>query len=415
MVKKSAGKSYGGMAACTSSAELSENNPRQNFRLGDITWVKHDGSSWWPAQVIDEASASSKAKKKTSHDALVRLYGTCLDLYIDPWKSNMEFEMYLKEENKTAMEAFHEVLQEELSHFESPSDDDEEPVNTKAKTSAKKARKKEGLEQDQEVRSNAKGGGAVQKGKKQKGGRQASDLDKALSMDSAQGLRDKTPKQASVVRDKKSGKKASSGTLVARKEGSSRQSGRASVKQYSDAAEDSTSQLQDTSASENSAEAGAMTSVNRIQHKTGSTVEGTHRKIKAMVRDILLGDVIDRQVAAEMAFVDEVIFGICQASEEKATQGGVAANTVTEGGVSTKRAAGALESDSSRAAKKKPRKGKAAKPEAKDPNSSPSRGAAAKEGSEQRSARQIKIMQSLGLIAPLGSPFDGKGSAAAAR
>ncbi|XBI44879.1 hypothetical protein VPH35_109482 [Triticum aestivum] len=370
MVKRSAEKSHGVMAACTSSSELPELNQRQNFRLGDITWVKHDGSSWWPAQVIDEACASSKAKKKTSHDALVRLYGTCLDLYVDPWKSNMEFEMFLKEENKTAMEAFHEVLQKELSHFKSPSDDEEEAVNTKAKTSTKKVRKQEDLEQDQEVRSNAKGGGAVQKAKKQKGVRQASALDKALSIESAEGLRDKTPKQASAVRDKKSGKKASSGASVAKKEGSSKRSGRTNLKEYSDAAEDSTPQLHDTSASKNAAEAGDMTSVNRSQHKTGSTVEGTHRKIKAMVRDILLGDVIDRQLAAEMAYVDEVIFGICEATEAKATQG-AAATTETEGGLSTKRAASGLEADSSRAAKKKPRKGKAAKPETKDPNSSP--------------------------------------------
>ncbi|VAI54656.1 unnamed protein product [Triticum turgidum subsp. durum] len=408
MVKTSAEKSHGVMAACTSSSELPELNQRQNFRLGDITWVKHDGSSWWPAQVIDEACASSKAKKKTSHDALVRLYGTCLDLYVDPWKSNMEFEMFLKEENKTAMEAFHEVFQKELSHFKSPSDDDEEAVNTKAKTSTKKVRKQEDVEQDQEVRSNAKGGGAVQKGKKQKGVRQASALDKALSIESAEGLRDKTPKQASAVRDKKSGKKALSGASVAKKEGSSKRSGRTNLKEYSDAAEDSTSQLHDTSASKNAAEAGDMASVNRSQHKTGSTVEGTHRKIKAMVRDILLGDVIDRQLAAEMAYVDEVIFGICEATEAKAAQG-AAATTETEGGLSTKRAASGLEADSSRAAKKKPRKGKAAKPETKDPNSSPAG------GSEQHSARQIKIMQSLGLIAPLGSPFDMKGSAAVAR
>ncbi|VAI54655.1 unnamed protein product [Triticum turgidum subsp. durum] len=320
MVKTSAEKSHGVMAACTSSSELPELNQRQNFRLGDITWVKHDGSSWWPAQVIDEACASSKAKKKTSHDALVRLYGTCLDLYVDPWKSNMEFEMFLKEENKTAMEAFHEVFQKELSHFKSPSDDDEEAVNTKAKTSTKKVRK-----------------------------------------------------QASAVRDKKSGKKALSGASVAKKEGSSKRSGRTNLKEYSDAAEDSTSQLHDTSASKNAAEAGDMASVNRSQHKTGSTVEGTHRKIKAMVRDILLGDVIDRQLAAEMAYVDEVIFGICEATEAKAAQG-AAATTETEGGLSTKRAASGLEADSSRAAKKKPRKGKAAKPETKDPNSSPGHG-----------------------------------------
>lgn len=28
-----------------------ENKLRHNFRLGDITWVKYNGSSWWPSQV----------------------------------------------------------------------------------------------------------------------------------------------------------------------------------------------------------------------------------------------------------------------------------------------------------------------------------------------------------------------------
>jgi hypothetical protein len=59
MVKKTAKKGYGGVAACTSSSELAENMPRQNFRLGDITWVKHDGFSWWPAQVLSILCSTS--------------------------------------------------------------------------------------------------------------------------------------------------------------------------------------------------------------------------------------------------------------------------------------------------------------------------------------------------------------------
>ncbi|KAM0876943.1 hypothetical protein ACQ4PT_035831 [Festuca glaucescens] len=316
MVKKTAEKSYG---------ELSEIKPRQNFRLGDITWVKHGASSWWPAQVIDEASASSKPKKKTIHDALVRLYGTCQYLYVDPWKSNMEFEMILKEKNKTAMEAFHDVLQKELTHLSLPSDDDDEPVSTKG--------------------------------------------------------RDKIQKVTSVVR----------------KEGA-RQSGRTSAKKYSDASEDSTSQLHDTSASEDVAEVGDITSVNRRQRKKVSAVDGTNREIKAMVRDILLGDVVARQHAS----VDDVIFGVCDATI------GMVAHGTTEGGRSIKRPGSGLEADSSNDAKRL-RKGNT-KPN--NSNSSPSRDVAAMEGCEQHSSRQIKIMQKLGLVAPPGSPFKGLAAAA---
>jgi hypothetical protein len=34
-----------------SASQVPENKLRHNFRLGDITWVKLNGSSWWPAQV----------------------------------------------------------------------------------------------------------------------------------------------------------------------------------------------------------------------------------------------------------------------------------------------------------------------------------------------------------------------------
>jgi hypothetical protein len=204
---------------------------------------------------------------------------------------------------------------------------------------------------------------------------------------------------------------------VARKKGG-RQSGRANAKEYSDASDDSTSQLHDTSASEDVTEVGDITPVNRRQHKKG----GTHGEIKAMVRDMLLGDVVARQHDGEMAYVDGVIFGICDGTK------GMVAHGTTEGGRSIKRTGSGLEADSSNAAKR-PRKGN-------NSNSSPvsisilhtceyvclitytnlielqqSRDAAM-EGSEQHSARQIKIMQKLGLVAPPGSPFKGLVAAA---
>ena len=251
------------------------------------------------------------------------------------------------------------------------------------KTSAKKVRKQEGLkqsghggvkglattegledkkehqysaEQDQKFRSNAKTGVAVQEGRKQKVARQASRLDKgharekASSEDSAEGLRDKAHKQASIARDRKSHEMALSGTSVVRREGL-RQSGHTNVKGYLDASEDSTSELHYTSAS---TEPEDITSLNQSWRKNGSTVDGTHREIKAMVRDILLGDIIARQHAAEMAYVDEVIFGICDATERIAVHG---TTPDTEGGRSIKRTAGGLEADSSNVTKKL-RKGK---------------------------------------------------------
>ena len=177
-------------------------------------------------------------------------------------------------------------------------------------------------------------------------------MDKASSDDSAEGLKDKTHKKASAARDKKGGKMESLGTPVVGKEGP-RRSGRTSAKEYLDASDDSTSELHDTSASEDVSEAGDITSVNRSQQNKCSVLDGTHREIKVMVRDILFGDIIFRQHAAEMAYVDEVIFGICDATGGVVTHGSTAD---AEGGRSIKRTGSGLEADSSNAAKR-PRKG----------------------------------------------------------
>jgi hypothetical protein len=42
-----------------STSELPENKLRHNFLLGDMTWVKHNGTSWWPAQVWHRQFAST--------------------------------------------------------------------------------------------------------------------------------------------------------------------------------------------------------------------------------------------------------------------------------------------------------------------------------------------------------------------
>uniref|UniRef100_A0ACD5ZTZ7 Uncharacterized protein n=1 Tax=Avena sativa TaxID=4498 RepID=A0ACD5ZTZ7_AVESA len=205
----------------------------------------------------------------------------------------MEFKTILKEENKTAMEAFHKVLQKELTHFKSPSGHDEEPVSTKAKTSVKKVRKRSGHGGVKELATTQGLGAESEHQPLDKG----HSIGKASIEDSAEGLRAKTQKKASAGQDKKG-------------------------------------------------------------HKTASSrKEGTHREIK-------------------------------------------------ECGRSIKRVGNGLGADSSNVVKR-PRKGRAANLETEDcQNSSPSRDSAMV-GSEQRSARQIKIMQKLGLVAPSGSPFKG--------
>jgi len=50
MANKNAEKDDG-IDESPSASQVPENKLRHNFRLGDITWVKLGGSSWWPAQV----------------------------------------------------------------------------------------------------------------------------------------------------------------------------------------------------------------------------------------------------------------------------------------------------------------------------------------------------------------------------
>lgn len=360
MVNESSDKEY----EHPSTSELPENKLRYNFRLGDMTWVKNSASSWWPAQVIDEACVGSKPKKKAKHDCLVRLYGTCQYLYVDPWKSNAEFKMMLKQESKSATEVFREVLEKELSRVNSSSDYDEEgeslegtqPKVTTEKTSSRKVRKQEGLkqgsykgvkkaatagnlddgseDQDQEVGSTAATGVSVQKGKRRRGRKSSSSHDTAQTTDkdscdnSAESLKGKRLKQVARVLDKEGCK---IGASAVRREGL-RRSTRASAKEYLDAAADGTVSLTDTGASEDATEDSML-----------DGTSGSHTEIKAMVRDILFKEIIDREHDAEMAYVNEVINGICNSTMDSMIGGATAS---TKGGQGIKNGTG-VEGESS--------------------------------------------------------------------
>ncbi|KAG8087392.1 hypothetical protein GUJ93_ZPchr0010g7254 [Zizania palustris] len=386
------------------------------------------------------------------HHVSVRLYGTCEHLYADPWKSNTEFKMMLQRENKSAMEVFREVFKKELSHINSPSDSVEEVTNMEAtaKTSSRKVRKKKGLkestvtevmgedtkdqysaERHQEHGNVATTVVATRRGRRtQEGGMQSSPTNekyKAIGEASTKGSSYKTGKQVAVVSDKEACKMKVVGTSVVRREGL-RRSSRTPMKAYLDASEDGASKLNDTHASEDADEVGNRTSENLNQHKYDSSLDGTlasHAEIRTMVRDILVGDIIAKQHAAEMAYVDAVISGICGASEEN--MAGVT-TAVAMGGQGIKRSGSGVEAEScnliqiskkgrvDQATSDPKKSAKEGIMEIEDSNGDSSnylKGAssrdAGKEELGQASARQIRIMQSLGLIAPSGSPFGKNG------
>ncbi|KAH7679607.1 Histone-lysine N-methyltransferase protein [Dioscorea alata] len=83
---------------------------------GDTLWTKVNGCSWWPAQVVNDKSISNRFKRKAEGEVLVRLYGTYEYISVDPVKSHSEFANKLKQENSKKHEVFQKALEEVLSH-----------------------------------------------------------------------------------------------------------------------------------------------------------------------------------------------------------------------------------------------------------------------------------------------------------
>lgn len=98
----------------TLKATSGSNQLKQQFKPGDTTWIKIHANSWWPAQVVDEKTVGNKPKKRAEDEILVRQYGTSEYLYVDPWKSSSEFEHFLKQENCNAREAFQKSLEKDI-------------------------------------------------------------------------------------------------------------------------------------------------------------------------------------------------------------------------------------------------------------------------------------------------------------
>ncbi|KAK4571916.1 hypothetical protein RGQ29_030353 [Quercus rubra] len=119
--------------------------------LGDLIWVKHDGGSWWPAQIIDENRGSIKPGDKSAGKVRVRLYGSNEYLYVDPVKCHSKFELELKQNNGSYRKILEKSLEKDLPHSKSSrskrqgakSKDDETPekerIQKRPKQSSKSA------------------------------------------------------------------------------------------------------------------------------------------------------------------------------------------------------------------------------------------------------------------------------------
>lgn len=117
--------------------------------LGDLIWVKHDGGSWWPAQIIDENRGSIKPGDKSAGKVRVRLYGSNEYLYVDPVKCHSKFELELKQNSGSYSKILEKSLEKDLPHSKSSrskrqgakSKDDETPEKERKQKRPKQSSK----------------------------------------------------------------------------------------------------------------------------------------------------------------------------------------------------------------------------------------------------------------------------------
>lgn len=118
------GKSQASKEVCITKdcvEEAAKNQLCKDVAIGDVIWVKLNGSSWWHAQVVDENSVSGRCKpsKRAEGEVLARLYGSYKYLYIDWIKCRSEFVIKFKENNGNYHEIIVETLKQDLLRIKS--------------------------------------------------------------------------------------------------------------------------------------------------------------------------------------------------------------------------------------------------------------------------------------------------------
>ncbi|CAJ1973984.1 unnamed protein product [Sphenostylis stenocarpa] len=110
------------MSACgikSGKSETSEDGANDSVALGDVIFIKLRGSSWWPAQVVDENSVNKSVKpsrrsKRSPGNILVRHYGSYTYSYADPIKCRAEFKTILERNDGSLRKLLLQTLEQDL-------------------------------------------------------------------------------------------------------------------------------------------------------------------------------------------------------------------------------------------------------------------------------------------------------------
>ncbi|XAR48500.1 Histone-lysine N-methyltransferase [Bertholletia excelsa] len=102
-------------------ADAAVNQLDQEVVLADVIWVRLQGPSWWPAQVVDGHSVSQRIipRRRSMGEVLVRLYGSYKYMYVNPITCRAEFENILKQRKGNRTQILKDALKQDLARFRS--------------------------------------------------------------------------------------------------------------------------------------------------------------------------------------------------------------------------------------------------------------------------------------------------------
>lgn len=97
-----------------------DNKSTMEVDFGKLICVQFNGQSWL-GQVVDEkvVGGNKKPTKKVAGEVLVRLYGSYTYLYVDPIKSQLEYEKIIERYHGSLVNILGEALKQDLLHLKS--------------------------------------------------------------------------------------------------------------------------------------------------------------------------------------------------------------------------------------------------------------------------------------------------------
>lgn len=100
--------------------DASLNKSSMEVDFGNLIWIQLNGQSWL-GQVVDEKAVGGNKKptKKVAGEVLIRLYGSYTYLYVDPIKSQLEYEKIIEEYHGSLINILGEALKQDLLHLKS--------------------------------------------------------------------------------------------------------------------------------------------------------------------------------------------------------------------------------------------------------------------------------------------------------